>query len=112
MALEIKRETLGERNFSTASTLKHIGDVYWKHCRKDEALETYQLAIGIREALGDHHAIGVEYFHQCKYDLALESLTLAPDYERKVFGEQHPSTKDTLDWIGATREQMAAAGAR
>ena len=108
-ALDILKETFGEKHPNVASSLSNIGSAYCAQGIYDKALEYHNKALNIRmEVLGEKHLgvanslgnIGYVYNSQGIYDKALEYYNKALNIYIDVLGEKHPDVATLLNKIG------------
>ncbi|MBR5652687.1 MAG: CHAT domain-containing protein [Prevotella sp.] len=98
-AMEIYRETLGEKHPDYATSLGNLAEYYSHLSDYAKAVETGTKALEIRrEMLGEKHpdyALSLNnlanyYYYLGDYAKAMELGTLAMEIRREMFGEKHP----------------------
>ncbi|MCP4702539.1 MAG: tetratricopeptide repeat protein [Gammaproteobacteria bacterium] len=109
LALEIRKEILGEKAAKTAESLHNIAALYDLRGEYKKAAEKYEQALTIkRKALAPNHpsvaftlhGLAGVYLEQARYKEAKEKYIESKEIKENVLGKQHKS-------LAATYDQMA-----
>lgn len=119
MALQIRKQALGETSEVVAASYNDLGLIY-SQVNSDKALEYYDQALGIYEKIhGKEHRkmaiansnVGVVYRNLKLYGEAVASFEAAESIWKKIYPEGHPTQAFALVNLGLTYGKMGNNGA-
>lgn len=114
-ALEKTTALYGEKHATVASIQNNIGSIYYRMQQPDKAIEWLLKALNTNIALyGEmsdkvgiaHLNLGVIYSKQGKMDKAITHVEAARDIFLRVYGTEHPLTKNAENLISAFRSKQ------
>ena len=110
--LKIRLDKLGHEHLDVATSYNNIGSVYKSQGKYDDALDYHQKSLKIKiTAVGSDHLdvamsqfnIGVVHWKLRNWKQVTQCFVDAYKIRCKVFGEEHPSSKDTLKWLNQAK---------